>query len=72
MWIEGRHLLRKDGWTYLLCAEGGTGNRHLEVVFRARELDEPARPWAGNPTLAQRAKRYRGSRRARTACPPYV
>ena len=54
MWIEGPHLLRKDGWIYLLCAEGGTGDQHSEVVFRARKLDEPFRPWAGNPILTQR------------------
>ena len=25
VWIEAPHILKKDGWYYLYCAEGGTG-----------------------------------------------
>ena len=24
IWIEGPHIIRRDGWYYLICAEGGT------------------------------------------------
>ncbi len=54
VWIEAPHLFRKDGWYYLICAEGGTGDRHSEVVFRARVLADPFLPYAGNPILTQR------------------
>lgn len=53
-WIEGPHLLKRDGFHYLIAAEGGTGDNHSEVVFRARDLDAPFEPFAGNPILSQR------------------
>jgi alpha-N-arabinofuranosidase len=54
IWIEGPHLFKKDGWYYLLCAEGGTGYNHSEVVFRTRSLDEPFVSFYKNPILTQR------------------
>ncbi|WP_294197107.1 glycoside hydrolase family 43 protein [uncultured Sphingomonas sp.] len=54
VWIEGPHLLKKDGWYYLTAAEGGTGDRHSQVVFRSRHLRGPFVPYAGNPILTQR------------------
>src|SRR5690606_11397702 len=54
IWIEAPHLYKENGWYYLLCAEGGTGYDHSAVVFRARRLDEPFVPYAGNPILTQR------------------
>lgn len=54
IWIEGPHLYKVNGWYYLLCAEGGTGYNHSEVVFRTRSLDEPFEPYRGNPILTQR------------------
>ncbi|MGL6159137.1 glycoside hydrolase family 43 protein [Microbulbifer sp.] len=54
VWIEGPHLYKVNGWYYLLCAEGGTGYNHSEVVFRTRKLDEPFEPYSGNPILTQR------------------
>jgi alpha-N-arabinofuranosidase len=53
-WIEGPHLFRRDGKYYLTCAEGGTGTRHSEVVFRADAIWGPYVPYAGNPILSQR------------------
>lgn len=52
-WIEGPHLFRRDGWYYLMAAEGGTAERHSEVIFRSRTLAGPyeARPV---PILTQR------------------
>jgi alpha-N-arabinofuranosidase len=54
IWIEAPHLLKKDGWYYLLCAEGGTGPAHSEVAFRSRTVDGPYEPFAANPILTQR------------------
>ena len=54
VWIEGPHLLKKDGWYYLICAEGGTGDNHSEVVFRSKSLSEPFVSYEKNPILTQR------------------
>lgn len=54
VWIEAPHLLKKDGWYYLVCAEGGTGYNHSEVVFRSKEVSGPYIPYENNPILTQR------------------
>jgi alpha-N-arabinofuranosidase len=54
VWIEGPHLFKKSGWYYLICAEGGTGEGHSEVVFRSLSVRGPYVPWAKNPILTQR------------------
>lgn len=38
---EGPQMMKKDGWYYLLCAEGGTGFSHASVVCRSRDLWGP-------------------------------
>lgn len=53
IWIEGPHLFKKGNY-YLMCAEGGTGIWHSEVIFRAKS---PMGPWEenpNNPILTQR------------------
>jgi xylan 1,4-beta-xylosidase len=54
IWIEGPHLYKREGWYYLMCAEGGTGSNHSEVIFRSRSPWGPFDPYAGNPILTQR------------------
>ena len=54
VWIEGPHILKKGGWYYLLCAEGGTGYNHSEVVFRSKDVDGPYISYQNNPILTQR------------------
>jgi xylan 1,4-beta-xylosidase len=54
VWIEGPHLFRKDGWYYLICAEGGTAEQHSEVVFRSHSVLGPYVPGPANPILTQR------------------
>lgn len=53
-WVEGPHLFKKDGWYYLHCAQGGTGDGHSQVVLRSRSVLGPYEPYAGNPILTQR------------------
>ena len=43
---EGPHLYRKDGYYYLLIAEGGTGLPHTVSMARSKTLQGP---WEGNP-----------------------
>jgi alpha-N-arabinofuranosidase len=54
IWIEGPHILRKDGFYYLLAAEGGTAEGHSQVVLRSRRPDGPYEAYPGNPILTQR------------------
>jgi alpha-N-arabinofuranosidase len=54
IWIEGPHIYKIDGTYFLLCAEGGTGAMHSEVVFRSKSPWGPWQPYAGNPILTQR------------------
>lgn len=41
---EGPHLYRKDGWYYLLVAEGGTSWEHQATMARSRDLFGPYEP----------------------------
>jgi xylan 1,4-beta-xylosidase len=38
---EGPHLYRRNGWYYLLTAEGGTGYTHAITMARSRQLEGP-------------------------------
>jgi alpha-N-arabinofuranosidase len=54
IWIEAPHLYKKNGWYYLMCAEGGTGDNHSEVIFRSASVKGPYIPAGQNPVLSQR------------------
>lgn len=51
---EGPRLYRRDGWYWLLIAEGGTGQGHAVTMARARTLDGPWEPCPSNPLLTHR------------------
>lgn len=53
IWIEGPHLFKKDGYYYLLCAEGGTGVEHREVILRSKSIWGPYEVGENNPILTQ-------------------
>lgn len=54
VWIEAPHIYRINDWYYLMCAEGGTGYNHSEVIFRSKSPEGPFVPWEKNPILTQR------------------
>ena len=54
VWIEAPHIIKKDGRYYLICAEGGTGYNHSEVVFRSKSPEGPFVSYEKNPILTQR------------------
>lgn len=54
IWIEGPHLYKKNGKYYLMCAEGGTGGNHSEVIFMSDSPEGPFIPAGNNPILTQR------------------
>ncbi len=39
--VEGPHLYKRNGWYYLLTAEGGTGYDHAATFARSRGIDGP-------------------------------
>jgi beta-xylosidase/GH35 family endo-1,4-beta-xylanase len=53
-WIEGPHLYHIGDKYFLMCAEGGTGPNHSEVMFESDSVDGEFRPCAINPILTQR------------------
>ena len=54
VWIEAPHIYHINDWYYLMCAEGGTGYNHSEVIFRSTSPEGPFQPWDKNPILTQR------------------
>ena len=54
IWIEGPHLYKKDEKYFLMCAEGGTGGNHSEVIFMSDSPKGPFVPAGNNPILTQR------------------
>jgi xylan 1,4-beta-xylosidase len=54
IWIEGPHVFKRGDWYYLMCAEGGTGINHSEVILRSKSVWGPYVPYANNPILTQR------------------
>ncbi len=54
VWIEGPHIIKKDGFYYMICAQGGTEYRHTEVVFRSKNIFGPYESYEMNPILTQK------------------
>ena len=51
---EAPHLYKKDGWYYLLIAEGGTEHFHAVTIARSRSVLGPYEGYDGNPILTHR------------------
>jgi len=51
---EAPHVYRRDGWYYLLTAEGGTGFGHAATLARSRDLWGPYEVQPGGPVLSAR------------------
>lgn len=51
---EGPHLYQRDGWYYLLVAEGGTGYDHCMSVARSRSIEGPYEVHPDNPLLTSK------------------
>ena len=61
IWIEAPHIYKRYGRYYLMCAEGGTGDWHSEVIFVSDHPRGPYVPADNNPIMSQR---YLNPRRA--------
>ena len=54
---EGPHLIRRNGWYYLLMAEGGTEYGHMVTMARSRSPWGPFEPCPRNPLLTHRSRK---------------
>lgn len=54
VWPEGPHIYKKDGYYYLLIAEGGTAQDHAVTIARARSITGPYTAYSRNPILTNR------------------
>ncbi len=55
--VEGPHIYYKDGWYYLMEAEGGTEYGHHEVILRSRDIYGPYEKNPSNPILSHVARK---------------
>src|SRR5450759_1458595 len=48
---EGPHIYKKDGFYYIIAAEGGTEEAHSETIARSKNVWGPYNPNPSNPIL---------------------
>ncbi|GAA4181698.1 glycoside hydrolase family 43 protein [Gryllotalpicola koreensis] len=53
-WSEAPHIFERNGWFYLLTAEGGTFRDHAIVIARSRSLTGPYENCPRNPIFTHR------------------
>ncbi len=51
---EGPHLYKRNGWYYLMTAEGGTGYEHAVTMARSRRIHGPYIPDPNGPVVTSR------------------
>ncbi|KAK2737639.1 hypothetical protein FQN55_000995 [Onygenales sp. PD_40] len=51
VWPEGPHIYKKDGYYYLMIAEGGTELDHSVRIARSKNIKGPYESYAGNPIM---------------------
>ncbi len=51
---EGPHIYKKDGYYYLMTAEGGTGYHHAMTICRSKELFGPYELHPENPIISSK------------------
>ncbi|KAI0149481.1 glycoside hydrolase family 43 protein [Xylariaceae sp. FL1272] len=54
VWPEGPHIYKKDGYYYLMIAEGGTELGHSVTIARSRNITGPYEAYEHNPILTNR------------------
>lgn len=53
---EGPHMFQKDGFYYLILAEGGTREGHMVTMMRGKSLWGPFEPSPYNPVVSNKDK----------------
>jgi xylan 1,4-beta-xylosidase len=52
---EAPHIYKRNGWYYLMTAEGGTEYGHMETIARSKCIWGPFEPCPYNPILSHRS-----------------
>ncbi|KAM6507174.1 hypothetical protein FALCPG4_018556 [Fusarium falciforme] len=52
--LEGPHIYRRDGYYYLMVAEGGSGLHHSVTISRSTDIWGPYESYPENPVLTNR------------------
>ena len=52
--FEAPHIYKRDGWYYLMLAEGGTEYGHMETMQRSKNIYGPYEACPHNPILSHR------------------
>ncbi len=53
-YVEGPHIYNRNGWFYLMTAEGGTSYGHMVAIARSRNIEGPYEGCPHNPILSNR------------------
>ena len=59
--VEGPHLYKRNGWYFLMVAEGGTGYGHCVVMLRSRNIAGPYECYEGNPIITSQPEPFNAS-----------
>lgn len=59
--VEGPHIYKRNGFYYLMTAEGGTGYGHAVTVSRSRSIYGPYTGYPGNPVITSQPKAFTAS-----------
>jgi beta-xylosidase len=51
IYLEGPHIYRRDGYYYLLAAEGGSGLNHTVTMARSKNIWGPYHAYGKNPVM---------------------
>jgi xylan 1,4-beta-xylosidase len=62
--VEGPHLYRRNGWYYLMVAEGGTFYQHAVTLARSRSITGPFELGPHHPVLTSHRQSPAGLQRA--------
>ena len=62
--VEGPHLYKRNGWYYLLTAEGGTVYNHAATLARSRSIEGPYEIHPQNPLISSRGRPELGLQKA--------
>lgn len=62
--VEAPHLYKRNGWYYLLTAEGGTGYEHAATLARSRDIWGPYEVHPQNPILSSKDAPFAALQRA--------
>ena len=54
IWPEGPHLYQRNGYYYIMIAEGGTGTNHAITIARSKNITGPYIGNPNNPILTHR------------------